>query len=343
MKQATTIQQEVLINKMELWTVFLIIGAVALFIWLFITLVPITLWVSSLVARAKIGMLSLVSMKFRRIPPARIVNPQIKAVKAGLRIPTNKLEAHYLAGGNIDRVVNALIAAQGANITLDFDKAAAIDLAGRNVFEAVQISVTPKVIETPAISAITKNGIELIIKAKITAKANIDRLIGGAGEPTIIARVSEGVVSKIGSLDSHVEILENPDLISRTVFEKGLGAGTAFDILSIDITGIDVGRNIGAQIQADQAAADKRITQAKSEERRAVAAAIEQERRSQVQEMRIKVVEAEAEVQKAMVSAIKDGKLGVMDYYNTMNAVSNTHLRNSITDSGELKDSDSKH
>jgi len=315
---------------MELWGIFLIIGVAVLLLWLFFTFIPIALWISAIAANVKIGIIALVGMKLRRVPPVRIVNPLIKAGKAGINLSTNKLEAHYLAGGNVDRVVNALIAAQRANITLGFERAAAIDLAGRDVLEAVQMSVNPKVIETPPISAIAKNGLELIVKAKITVRANIDRLIGGAGESTIIARVGEGVVSTIGSAESHLEVLENPDLVSRVVLEKGLEEGTAFEILSIDIADIDIGRNIGAQLQTDQAEADTRIAQAKAEERRAMAVAIEQEMKAQVQEMRAKVVEAEAEVPKAMASALSDGKLGAMDYYNMMNVVSDTQMRNSI-------------
>jgi uncharacterized protein YqfA (UPF0365 family) len=242
----------------------------------------------------------------------------------------NKLEAHYLAGGDVDRVINALIAAQRASIALEFERAAAIDLAGRNVLEAVQMTVNPKVIETPIISAVAKNGIELKAMAKVTVRANIDRLIGGAGEQTVIARVGEGIVTTIGSSDSHEEVLENPDRISKTVLGKGLEAGTAFEILSIDIADVDVGRNIGAQLQTDQAEADKRIAQAKAEERRAMAVAVEQEMRAQVQEMRAKVVEAEAEVPKAMSFAFREGKLGIMDYYNMMNVVSDTQMRSSI-------------
>ena len=325
---------------LELWMVFLIIGAIVLFLWLIFTFIPIALWISATLAKAKINILALISMKLRRIPPARIVNPQVKAVRAGLSVPINKLEAHYLAGGNVDRVVNALIAAHKADIALNFEHAAAIDLAGRDVFEAVSMSVNPKVLETPAISAIAKNGIELIVKAMITVKAEISRFIGHASEPTIIARVCEGIISTIGGLESLGEVLENPDSISRLVFEKGLAAGTAFEILSIEISEIDVGRNVGALLQADQATADKSVAQAKAEERRAIAAAVEQERRSQLQEMRIKVVEAEAEVQRAMVKALKDGKLGVMDYYNMINAVSNKQISNAIVNSDDRITSD---
>jgi len=325
---------------MELYTVLIIIIAIVLFLWLFFTFIPIGLWISAVAANVRIRIVTLIGMKLRRVTPVRIVIPQIKAVKAGLDLSINKLEAHYLAGGNVDRVVNALIAAQRANINLEFERAAAIDLAGRDVLEAVQMSVNPKVIETPAISAIAKNGIELIARAKVTVRANIDRLIGGAGELTVIARVGEGIVSTIGSAGSHEEVLENPDKISRIVLEKGLEAGTAFEILSIDIADIDVGRNIGAQLQTDQAEADKRIAQAKAEERRAMAVAVEQEMRAQVQEMRAKVVEAEAEVPLAMSAALREGKLGVMDYYNMMNVVSDTQMRHSIAGNDEHKRTD---
>ena len=252
-------------------------------------------------------------------------------------IPINKLEAHYLAGGNVDRVVNSLIAAQRANIPLEFERSAAIDLAGRDVLEAVQMSVNPKVIETPVVAAIAKDGIELKAKAKVTVRANIDRLVGGAGEQTIIARVGEGVVTTIGSAGTHKEVLENPDMISKTVLSKGLEAGTAFEILSIDIADIDVGRNIGAQLQADQAEADKKIAQAKAEERRAMAVAGEQEKKAKTQEMRAMVVEAEAEVPMAMAQALREGKLGVMDYYNMQNVISDTRMRESIADEGAQK------
>jgi len=248
-------------------------------------------------------------MRLRRVIPAKIVNPMIKAVKAGLEVSTNKLEAHYLAGGNVDRVVNALIAAQRANIPLEFERAAAIDLAGRDVLQAVQMSVNPRVIETPLVAAIAKDGIELKVRARVTVRANIDRLVGGAGEETIIARVGEGIVTTVGSSENHKQVLENPDAISRTVLQKGLDAGTAFEILSIDIADIDVGRNIGAQLQMDQAEADKRIAQAKAEERRAMAVAREQEMKAAVKEMRAKVVEAEAEVPKAMAEAFLRGKV----------------------------------
>jgi len=326
---------------MELWTIITITIIIVLFLWLFFSFIPIALWISAIAANVKIGIVTLIGMKLRRVRPYLIVNPQIKAVKAGLSIPINKLEAHYLAGGNVDRVINALIAAQRANIPLEFERAAAIDLAGRDVLEAVQMSVNPKVIETPAISAVAQNGIELIAKAKITVRANIDRLIGGAGEQTVIARVGEGVVATIGSSVSHEAVLKNPDNISRTVLGKGLESGTAFEILSIDIADVDVGRNIGAKLQTDQAEADKRIAQAKAEERRAMAVAVEQEMKAQVQEMRAKVVEAEAEVPKAMATALREGKLGVMDYYNMQNVISDTRMRKSIADADDKGSSES--
>ncbi len=318
---------------METWLILVIIAAAIVFLVLFFTLIPVTLWISAAAANVRIGIFTLIGMKLRRVVPARIVNPMIKASKAGLSIPINKLEAHYLAGGNVDRVVNSLIAAQRADISLEFERAAAIDLAGRDVLEAVQMSVNPKVIETPIVAAIAKDGIELKAKAKITVRANIDRLVGGAGEQTIIARVGEGVVTTIGSAETHKEVLENPDKISRTVLTKGLEAGTAFEILSVDIADVDVGRNIGAQLQTDQAEADKRIAQAKAEERRAMAVAREQEMKAYVQEMQAKVVEAEAEVPKAMATALREGKLGVMDYYNMQNVISDTAMRKSIAES----------
>ncbi len=279
----------------------------------FLSFFPIGLWISAFAAGVPIGIFNLIGMRLRRVIPSKIVNPMIKAVKAGLEVSTNKLEAHYLAGGNVDRVVNALIAAQRANIPLEFERAAAIDLAGRDVLQAVQMSVNPRVIETPVVAAIAKDGIELKVKARVTVRANIDRLVGGAGEETIIARVGEGIVTTVGSSETHKEVLENPDAISRTVLQKGLDAGTAFEILSIDIADIDVGRNIGAQLQMDQAEADKRIAQAKAEERRAMAVAKEQEMKAAVQEMRAKVVAAEAEVPKAMADAFRQGRVGSVE------------------------------
>jgi uncharacterized protein YqfA (UPF0365 family) len=313
---------------------YFIIGIVIalILITLLFSFVPIALWISALAANVHIGIFNLVGMRLRRVVPSRIVNPLIKATKAGIDMPINKLEAHYLAGGNVDRVVNALIAAQRADIPLEFERAAAIDLAGRDVLEAVQMTVNPKVIETPVVAAMAKNGIEVKAKAKVTVRANIDRLVGGAGEQTIIARVGEGVVTTIGSAETHKEVLENPDRISQNVLMKGLESGTAFEILSIDIADVDVGRNIGAQLQTDQAEADKRIAQAKAEERRAMAVAREQEMIAAVQEMRTKVVEAEAEVPRAMAAALREGKLGVMDYYNMRNVIADTDMRNSIAD-----------
>ncbi len=323
---------------MEFVWIAVIAILVILFLSLFFTFVPVALWISALAAGVKVGIVNLIAMRLRRVVPSRIVNPMIKASKAGLDVNINNLEAHYLAGGNVDRVVDSLIAAQRADIPLEFERAAAIDLAGRNVLEAVQMSVNPKVIETPIIAAIAKNGIELRAKAKVTVRANIDRLVGGAGEQTIIARVGEGIVTTIGSSDSHEVVLENPDAISKTVLGKGLEAGTAFEILSIDIADVDVGRNIGAQLQTDQAEADKRIAQAKAEERRAMAVAREQEMKAAVQEMRAKVVEAEAEVPRAMAAALREGKLGVMDYYNMQNVIADTQMRGAIADPENAQD-----
>ncbi len=316
--------------------IFMLVFAVILAS-VFLHFVPIGLWISALAADVHVGIFTLVGMRMRRVPPSKIVMPLIKANKAGLNVNVNQLEAHYLAGGNVDKVVDALIASQRAEITLPFERAAAIDLAGRDVLEAVQMSVNPKVIETPLVSAVAKNGIELIIKARVTVRANIDRLVGGAGEPTIIARVGEGIVTTVGSAEKHTDVLENPDEISRTVLGKGLDAGTAFEILSIDIADVDVGRNIGAQLQTDQAEADKRIAQAKAEERRAMAVAQEQEMKAYTQEMEAKVVEAQAEVPHAMATALREGKMGVMDYINMMNVQSDTEMRKSISRTGVKK------
>lgn len=319
---------ETILFVMGLIIVVIIVLAIIL------TFVPLGLWISALAAGVRIGIFNLIGMRLRRVIPSRIINPLIKATKAGLDLSVDKLEAHYLAGGNVDRVVNALIAAQRANIPLEFERAAAIDLAGRDVLEAVQMSVNPKVIETPKVSAVAKDGIEVIVKARVTVRANIDRLVGGAGEETILARVGEGIVTTVGSSESHKGVLENPDRISQTVLNKSLHAGTAFEILSIDIADVDVGRNIGAQLQIDQAEADKRIAQAKAEERRAMAVAKEQEMRAAVQEMRAKVVEAEAEIPKAIAAALREGKLGVMDYYNMKNIIADTQMRDSIARMG---------
>lgn len=297
---------------------------------LFFRFIPLGLWITAVFSGVKVGIANLVGMTIRRVRPILIVNPMIKATKAGIPLSIDKLEAHYLAGGNVDKVVDALIAAQRANISLEFEQAAAIDLAGRDVLEAVQVSVNPKVIETPKISAVAVNGIEVIVRAKVTVRANIERLVGGAGEETIIARVGEGVVTTVGSSLSHKEVLENPDRISRTVLEKGLDSGTAYEILSIDIADIDVGRNIGAQLQTDQAEADKNIAQAKAEERRAMAIAEEQEMRAEVVRMRSKVVEAESKVPLAISQALENGNLGVLDYYNMKNIMADTKMRDSI-------------
>ncbi|NMB45204.1 MAG: flotillin-like protein FloA [Firmicutes bacterium] len=292
--------------------------------------IPIGLWISALAAGVKVSIVTLIGMRLRRVPPHRIIMPLIKALKAGIDVSIDKLEAHYLAGGNVDRVVDALIAAHRAEIALTFERAAAIDLAGRNVLEAVQMSVNPKVIETPVIAAVAKDGIELKAKARVTVRANIERLVGGAGEPTIIARVGEGIVTTVGSSESHADVLENPDRISSTVLNKGLDAGTAFEILSIDIADVDVGRNIGARLQMDQAEADKHIAQAKAAERRFAAQALEQEMRAKVEEMRARVVEAEAEVPLALAEALKQGRMGVMDYYTMRNLLADTDMRESI-------------
>ena len=314
--------------------IFVILGIIVLS--MFFSFVPIGLWVTAFFSGVKVSMATLTGMRLRRVAPSKIINPMIKATKAGLDIKVNELEAHYLAGGNVDTLVDALIAAQRADIPLDFTRAAAIDLAGRNVLEAVQVSVNPKVIETPSISAVAMNGIEVVVKARVTVRANIERLVGGAGEETIIARVGEGIVTTVGSADTHKAVLENPDSISKTVLKKGLDSGTAFEILSIDIADIDVGRNIGAKLLMDQADADKKIAQAKAEERRAMAVASEQEMKAEVQKMKSKVVEAEREVPLAIAEALKNGNLGVMDYYKMNNINSDTDMRKSISDTQKL-------
>lgn len=296
--------------------------------------VPVGLYIAARAAGVRIAFGSLIAMRLRRVPQRVIINAMIKSSKAGVTVNMDKLEAHFLAGGNVDRVVNSLIAAQRAAIPLEFERSAAIDLAGRDVLNAVQMSVNPKVIETPIVAAVARDGIELKAKARVTVRANIERLVGGAGEETIIARVGEGIVTTIGSADSHKAVLENPDIISRTVLSKGLDAGTAFEILSIDIADVDVGKNIGAQLETDRAEADKRIAQAKAEERRAMAVAHEQEMRAVVQEMRAKVVEAEAEVPRAMAEALREGKLGVFDYYNLQNILADTSMRDQIARGG---------
>ncbi|AND41557.1 MULTISPECIES: flotillin-like protein FloA [Cytobacillus] len=317
---------------LEAGTVFVLVAVVlgVILLGILFTFVPVMLWISALAAGVRVSIFTLIGMRLRRVIPSRVINPLIKAHKAGLNVSTNQLESHYLAGGNVDRVVNALIAAHRANIDLSFERSAAIDLAGRDVLEAVQMSVNPKVIETPFIAGVAMDGIEVKAKARITVRANIDRLVGGAGEETIVARVGEGIVSTIGSSDNHKKVLENPDMISQTVLSKGLDAGTAFEILSIDIADVDIGKNIGAELQTEQAEADKKIAQAKAEERRAMAVAQEQEMKARVEEMRAKVVEAEAQVPLAMSEALRSGNIGVMDYMNIQNISADTEMRDSI-------------
>lgn len=306
----------------------LVIAVVAVFL----NFVPLGLWISAIAAGVNVGIFNLIGMRLRRVPASKIVLPLIKANKAGIDVNVNQLEAHYLAGGNVDRVIDALIAAHRAQIPLSFERSCAIDLAGRNVLEAVQMSVNPEVIETPVVSAVAKDGIELKVKARVTVRANIDRLVGGAGEATIIARVGEGIVTNVGSSLDHSKVLENPDYISKTVLEKGLDAGTAFEILSIDIADVDVGRNIGAALMTDQAEADKRIAQARAEERRAMAVAKEQEMKAYTQEMQAKVVEEQAKVPAALADALANGRLGVMDYYRMNNINADTEMRKTIAE-----------
>lgn len=324
---------------------FQIIGLalIVLFLVLFFSFVPFGLWVTAFFSGVKIKISTLIGMRLRRVKPGKIVNPMIKATKAGLDLKIENLEAHYLAGGNVNTLVDALIAAERANIPLQFERGAAIDLAGRNVLEAVQVSVNPKVIETPNISAVAQDGIEVIVKAKVTVRANIDRLVGGAGEETIIARVGEGIVTTVGSASTYKSVLENPDSISKVVLDKGLDSGTAFEILSIDIADVDVARNIGARLQTDQAEADKRIAEAKASERRAMALAREQEMKAEVEAMKAKVVEAESEVPLAMAEALKNGNIGVMDYYKLKNISSDTDMREAISKvSSKPKDKNEK-
>lgn len=318
-------------------SMFILIAAVAAIVVLFIFLyfVPVGLWITAIFSNVRVGLLELVGMRFRKVPPGIIVNSLITATKAGLELNTGDLETHYLAGGNVPNVIRALISADKANINLSFKQATAIDLAGRDVFEAVQISVNPKVINTPNVAAVAADGIQLVAKARVTVRANIAQLVGGAGEETILARVGEGIVTSIGSASNHKSVLENPDKISKLVLQRGLDAGTAFEILSIDIADIDVGTNIGAKLQIDQASADLKVAEAKAEERRAMAVALEQEMRARNVEMRAKVVEAEAEVPKALAEAFRSGKLGVMDYYKMENIQSDTSMRESIAKSDE--------
>lgn len=315
---------------MEPWIIIVVIAACLALLWVFFYFVPVGMWFSALVSGVRVSLLQLILMRWRRVPPRVIVQALIEGTKAGLTLNRNELEAHYLAGGDVPKVVHALVSAQKANIPLTFQMATAIDLAGRDVYEAVQMSVIPRVINTPPVTAVAKNGIQLIAKARVTVRANIKQLVGGAGEETVLARVGEGIVSSIGSSESHEKVLENPDSISKLVLSKGLDAGTAFEILSIDIADIDVGRNIGAVLQIDQANADKNIAQAKAEERRAMAVATEQEMRAKAQEMRAKVIEAEAEIPLAMAEALRNGNLGVMDYYNIKNIQADTLMREEI-------------
>ncbi|HZJ87343.1 MAG TPA: flotillin-like protein FloA [Erysipelothrix sp.] len=317
-------------SDLYFFTTIIMIIILIIVLALFFRYVPLGLWVTAYFSGTKVTIGNLVGMRLRRVVPSRIVNPLIKATKAGIELDTNELEAHYLAGGNVNTVVDALIAAQRANIDLEFEQAAAIDLAGRNVFEAVQVSVNPKVIETPIIAGVAMDGIEVKAKAKVTVRANIERLVGGAGEETIIARVGEGIVTTVGSAEKHSVVLENPDSISQTILRKGLDSGTAFEILSIDIADVDVGRNIGAKLQADQAMADKKIAQAKAEERRAFAVAKEQEMLAEVQRMRSKVIEAESQVPLAIAEAFKSGNISVSEYYNLKNIESDTNMREAI-------------
>ncbi|HEX7064852.1 MAG TPA: flotillin-like protein FloA [Bacillales bacterium] len=321
--------------------ILIIVALIIIVLAVLFTFVPVMLWISALAAGVRVRILTLVGMRLRRVVPRKVINPLIKAVKAGLDLNTNQLESHYLAGGDVDHVVDALIAAHRANIELSFARAAAIDLAGRNVLQAVQMSVNPKVIETPFISGVAADGIEVKAKARVTVRANIDRLVGGAGEETVLARVGEGVVSTIGSSNTHKKVLEDPDLISQTVLDKGLDAGTAFEILSIDIADIDIGKNIGAGLQTDQAQADKNIAQAQAEKRRAMAVAQEQEMKARVQEMHAKVVEAEAEVPLAMAEALRSGNMGVMDYMNYHNIKADTEMRSTIADPSNVEDDES--
>ncbi|MBN1388031.1 MAG: flotillin-like protein FloA [Bacteroidales bacterium] len=310
--------------------VIIIVGVIIL-LWLLLYLIPIGLWFQALVSGVRISLLQLIFMRWRKVPPSVIVVAMIEGDKAGLKLNRDDLEAHFLAGGRVAQVVHALVSASKANIDLPFNMATAIDLAGRDVFEAVQMSVNPKVIDTPPVTAVAKDGIQLIAKARVTVRANIRQLVGGAGEETVLARVGEGIVSSIGSADSHKKVLENPDFISKVVLEKGLDAGTAFEILSIDIADIDIGKNIGAVLQMDQANADKNIAQAKAEERRAMAVALEQEMKAKAQEARAKVIEAEVKVPLAIADAFKKGNLGIMDYYRYKNIEADTNMRDSLS------------
>lgn len=316
---------------MELLAPIAIAGIVIIFLFMFFTFIPVGLWVTAFFSGVRVSLISLIGMRLRRITPSRIILPMIKAFKAGIPVEAGKLESQYLAGGNVDRVVDSLIAAEKAGINLSFDRATAIDLAGRDVLEAVRLSVNPKVITSPMVAGMAQDGIQLLATARITVRANIDRLVGGAGEETIVARVGEGIVASIGQSNDFKQVLEQPDRISKTVLAKGLDAGTAFEILSVDIAEVDVGKNIGAQLRTDQAEADKKIAQAKAEERRAMAVAAEQENRAAVEAMRAKLVEAQAAVPLGMADALKNGRIGVMDYYQLKNIEADTDMRESIS------------
>ncbi len=311
-------------------------GVIALFLLLY--LLPVNLWFTAQLSNVKISLINLVLMRLRKVPPALVTNAMITSTKAGLRITSNEIETHYLAGGNVNKVIKALISADKANIPLNFKLATAIDLAGRDVFDAVQLSVNPRVINTPPVAAVAKDGIQLIAKARVTVRANINQLVGGAGEDTILARVGEGIVTTIGSSLDHKQVLENPDRISKTVLSKGLDSGTAFEILSIDIADIDIGENVGAKLQTDQAEADLKVANARAEERRAMAVASEQEMKAKAQEAKAKVIEAEAQVPLAMAEAFRNGKLGVMDYYKMQNIQADTDMRSSISNPKGNKD-----
>lgn len=324
-----------MLSGVGLLIVIVIISIIGL--WFLFYLIPVGLWFQAVLTGTRVSLLQLVFMRWRRVPPSIIVNAMIGAKKAGIIISADELEAHFLAGGHVQNVVNALISADKANIPLDFNMATAIDLAGRDVFEAVTMSVNPKVIDTPPVTAVAKDGIQLIAKARVTVRANIKQLVGGAGEDTILARVGEGIVTSIGSSESHKSVLENPDSISKVVLARGLDSGTAFEILSIDIADIDIGKNIGAELQMDQAEADKNIAQAKAEERRAMAVAEEQEMKAKAQEARAKVIEAEAEIPMAMADAFRSGNLGVMDYYKLRNIQADTDMREAISKPAERK------
>ncbi len=316
----------------------LVIGAIVVLIIMFLYFVPVSLWFTAVISQVKVSLPQLILMRFRKVPPSLVVNSLINSTKAGLQITINDIETHYLAGGNVNNVIRALISADKANIPLDFKMATAIDLAGRDVFDAVQLSVNPRVINTPPVAAVAKDGIQLIAKARVTVRTNIRQLVGGAGEETILARVGEGIVTTIGSALDHKSVLENPDKISKVVLEKGLDAGTAFEILSIDIADIDIGANIGAKLQTDQADADLKVAQAKAEERRAMAVAAEQEFKASTMEARAKVIEAEAEVPKAMAEAFRSGNLGIMDYYKMKNLQADTEMRDSFSKGSAKKD-----